>query len=108
MPNLNLLIERDIDKETALKIAELQHKRELLIIEMQFTDDMSIILDSFDELTKNEFNLQELWGFEKNEDYHFLIGKGNIPHCECPLQDNLESRNCGYRIYSENCPLHKQ
>ena len=59
-----------------------------------------------DELKSIEFELQELWGFEQDANYHLLVGEGYIPHCTCPLIDNKELLGTSKRIYMSNCPIH--
>ena len=106
MINMNLLKERKIEKENAFEILRLHHKREIIFLEMKYSDDIEFIKIKYNELKNIEFELQELWGFEQNENYHFLIGKGYIPHCECPYLDNKDLIGTDIRIYNENCPIH--
>ena len=51
-----------------------------------------------------EFSAQEVWGFERNEDYHNWWM--DLPGCTCPHFDNLERRGVKGYIYSGDCPWH--
>ena len=104
--NIKLLEERNIDRETAFKIAELHALRNTTILNMHYSNDIEAVKVWLGKLSNIEFKLQELWGFDKNEDFHRLVGKGHIPKCECPPLDNLDAIGSGSRVYSEDCPLH--
>jgi len=64
-------------------------------------DDKNVLLH-FREWKKNEFLLQEAWGFEKNELYHkdFIL-----KHCSCGSMDNRDDFGIK-RHYSASCILH--
>lgn len=50
-----------------------------------------------------EFELQELWGFEKNKNMHewYLV-----PKCTCPKFDNADLRGSEMKIINKECPIH--
>jgi len=51
----------------------------------------------------NEKELQKLWKFPKNDNYHkFWM----LPHCECPNIDNNERHPHGSYVVYAHCPLH--
>lgn len=52
-----------------------------------------------------EYQMQEVWGFERNANYHTWWLKPK--HCKCPKMDNTDP--CYYgrgKIITEDCPLH--
>lgn len=51
-----------------------------------------------------EFKLQELWGFNKNSNYHRFWFEINT--CTCPKMDNIEYLGTGTRIINEECVVH--
>lgn len=52
-----------------------------------------------------EFELQTLWGFEQDKNFHTWWFK--VPHCRCPKIDNADSMYFGRRIITESCPIHR-
>jgi len=59
------------------------------------------ILELLKEL---EFELQEYWGFEKNEAYHRSWYK--VSTCKCPRLDNKDRYATGTGVINSNCPHH--
>lgn len=51
-----------------------------------------------------EFELQEAWGFDKNENYHSWWFQ--VPHCACPLMDNFDFLGTELGVRVTNCPVH--
>ncbi len=64
-------------------------------------DDRNVLLH-FKEWKKNEYKLQEAWGFEKNDLWHccFLL-----KHCSCSRLDNKDDYGIRKHI-SSCCILH--
>ncbi len=61
-------------------------------------------LRKYDEkYTELEFELQELWGFPRNANYHRFW---NRPQCECPKLDNEDAYLSGYYVVNGHCKLH--
>lgn len=57
------------------------------------------------QLESVEYRLQDLWGFEKNANYHtwWLRPK----NCKCPKLDNQDPAYYGGgKIITEECPIH--
>jgi len=60
--------------------------------------------DIVEQLKQFEFQLQELWNFErdiKKHRYWYLI-----PHCRCPKMDNDDCFGINRRIINLECPWH--
>jgi len=95
------LIERQkVTKDNVKRIIELQKRRGEI-------EDMMLEEDDLDELViewhENEFKLQDLWGFERDRNYHKFW---NIPSCQCPKMDNDDVYPTGYYVISAACKLH--
>ena len=54
-------------------------------------------------ITQVEFQLQKLWKFNQNEDYHRWF---EIPKCSCPKIDNSDYLGSGYRVVNPDCIVH--
>ena len=57
----------------------------------------------FGQWRENEFALQEIWGFERNANYHRDF---DIPYCTCPKLDNEDYLGTGYRVVTAGCIYH--
>ncbi len=57
----------------------------------------------FTEWTAVQFDLQEAWGFDRNQDYHASY---YLPHCICPKLDNEDRYGTPYRVVRPECPIH--
>jgi hypothetical protein len=51
----------------------------------------------------NEFKLQELWGFDRNANFHRFW---EFPHCTCPNMDNNDRLGSSYHVIDMSCPVH--
>lgn len=94
-----------LSDDTINNIKVLQSKRNDIEIDLQTaidsnTDDIKILMNRWRD---NESNLQRLWGFEENSDYHREF---RIPGCSCPKDDNEEFVGTKYRYVSRECPIH--
>ena len=106
--NSSLVKQKKINDETLNKIKEL-HLSKLKIFDeienykIETGNDIVILHKLANKLTEIEFQLQELWGFNKDADFHrFWL----TPKCICPKMDNEENYGDIYSIISDNCPLH--
>ena len=66
----------------------------------EFKTNINLLAEKY---TNNEFELQRLWKFAENKDFHAWF---DFPHCTCPLMDNYERKGTPYGIVSLNCPIH--
>ena len=53
-----------------------------------------------------EFQLQDIFGFSRNADYHTYWFR--LATCECPFLDNKDRYGTPYSVVNLECPLHKQ
>ena len=101
MINKELAKSRGLDKDTIKEIESLHSLRNKYYKEMV---EEGVDLKRYDSLcTELEFELQTLWGFERNFNYHRFWER---PHCKCPRIDNEERLGTGYFIINNYCPLH--
>lgn len=79
------------------------HELKLAIYNIIHDSDDKVLLKSLaKDLKEIEFELQELWGFERDANFHRFW---EYEKCECPKIDNMDSYP--YQQYiSYNCPLH--
>jgi hypothetical protein len=80
------------------------HELKLEIYDLMETTNKTNELAAYDKvLTQLEFRLQDLWGFDRNANFHRFWER---PKCECPQIDNSERYGTSYSIVNMKCPLH--
>lgn len=79
------------------------HKEKLVLYEVLEKNDDADTLKRTDKLlTDVEFQLQDAWGFARDQNFHRFWER---PKCKCPSMDNRDSYP--YQQYtSSDCPLH--
>ena len=102
--NQNLVARNNVSYEAQIQLCELYDKLEALLLsskgELLTRADYNIISDKITEL---EFELQKLWGFPQDKEFHrYWLSVG---HCKCGAIDNLERLGYG-RIINLGCPVH--
>lgn len=55
-------------------------------------------------VTHLDYTLQELWGFERNINYHTYWYR--IPGCKCPESDNMLMLGVDHKVIDKTCPYH--
>lgn len=101
--NEKLCLKQKISDATLYNIVQ-KHIQKLMIIEqMEETDDPQTLKDLAHIITDIEFDLQELWGFPLDENFHRWY---TVPKCLCPIMDNEENIGTKYKIISGVCPIH--
>lgn len=106
--NYNIILNKSlIDKQNCwnnvekIKAAHLEKAN--IYEEIEQSDNIDYVRKvCIKKLTKIEFKLQKLWGFEKDARFHRFW---ETPKCQCPVLDNSDSYP--YRtIINSDCPLH--
>ena len=95
--------EKGLSDETIAKIVS-RHVEKLRVYEkMKKAEDNSTLRFLAAMVKEIEFELQDLWGFDRDETFHewYLV-----PGCTCPKIVNRERRGTKYQIYSNDCPIH--
>jgi len=106
MINKKLAKKQKLSPETIGEILLLHDKRDEIEAGMKEMDPVkhkAILKIMFLNWRANEYKLQELWGFEKNANYHqdYLL-----PHCTCPKMDNQDYLGTNMRWTTEGCIYH--
>ena len=102
--NQNLVARNNVSYTAQLQLCELYDKLEALLLsskgEMSARADYDIV---YDKVTELEFELQRLWGFPQDKEFHrYWLSVG---YCKCGAIDNLERLGYG-RIINLGCPVH--
>ena len=80
------------------------HYLKLVIFSLiEETDDRELLKSLGQDLELIEFQLQKLWGFPLDKDYHMFW---KYPKCRCPYLDNYDRYPNDYYIIGLDCPLH--
>jgi len=86
-----------------LEAIKAAHSKKLHVYDLiNETEDRILLKKYAQTLTDIEFELQGLWKFELNGNFHRIW---EYPKCECPQLDNRDRYPHGH-IISEGCPLH--
>jgi hypothetical protein len=95
--------QRNISDEFLERIKKLHLKRFQVKEEMTKTCDRSRLSMLANMIKNIEFELQGLWGFERDYSMHDWF---DVPKCTCPKIDNRDRKGTGYQIISLDCPVH--
>jgi hypothetical protein len=66
-------------------------------------DDKEDLKSIRDIITQIDFKLQELWNFPQDVIYHRFW---ELPKCDCPKLDNIDTYGTGHRYINTNCVFH--
>lgn len=101
--NQALIDKNKVTPEKVEKIKEL-HLRKWDIFSQMEVETAKDILKAYAKLVETiEYELQSLWGFKKDKNYHEWF---KVPQCQCPKVDNSERVGTPYPIYNKSCPIH--
>lgn len=89
--------------ENLEKIKALHVKRYELFDKLGKTKKLEKLQEIDLDLKNLEFELQDLWGFPRDVNFHKFW---NRPKCLCPKIDNDDRYPTGYYIIAGKCPLH--
>ena len=85
------------------KIKELHIKRYELYDKINSEVDSKKLEMLGKDSTELEFQLQELWNFKRDINFHRFW---DLPKCRCPKLDNDDTYPFGFYVVSGDCPLH--
>lgn len=94
------LTESDINK--IMKLHEIRLEKVAAMKNLN-SSDLAALRELRDEITEIDFQLQDLWKFGRNINYHRFF---ELPHCTCPRFDNLERIGLAEKIVDADCPIH--
>lgn len=101
--NLRLVKQQNVPIEDLKKIDKLQTLRRYIFDIVDDLDDVDRIKELSEFLTELEFQLQTLWRFPKNPDFHRFWDN---PKCSCPKFDNMCNIGTPWKIYDGGCIIH--
>ena len=101
--NQNLVNRQKVSADDVQKIVKLQTIRKYFYDFIELSDDKEEIRRLDKIITQIEFQLQKLWGFPQDRNFHRWF---DVPKCSCPKWDNAESLGSDFRIINPNCILH--
>jgi hypothetical protein len=70
---------------------------------MEAADSPTVLQILNAEWKRLQFELQRVWGFDQNANFHYWW---TVPKCKCPKMDNQDSYGTDYGIVSGACPIH--
>ena len=103
MINQNLVNRQKVSAEDVKKIVKLQTIRKYFYDFIELSNDKEEIRRLDKIITQIEFQLQKLWGFPQNRNFHRWF---DVPKCSCPKWDNADSLGSDFRIINHSCILH--
>jgi len=103
MINQNLVNRQKVSDEDVKRIVKLQTIRKYFYDFIELSDDKEEIRRLDRIITQIEFQLQKLWGFPQDRNYHRWF---DVPKCSCPKWDNVDSLGSEFKIINPNCQLH--
>ena len=106
--NKHLIASKSINKATVKKLLKTHRKRlKVLYMMRQWSEENkdfeSGLKTMAEQITKLEFKLQRLWGFQENVNFHRFW---ELPYCKCPKLDNEDAWPYGYYYRNSECPIH--
>jgi hypothetical protein len=101
--NQTLATKQGLSDETIKSIVD-KHIDKLKIYEkMESCTEIDKLKQFAYDVRDIEYDLQELWGFEQNENYHRFW---EVPKCTCPVLDNIDRIGTSYQVVSGTCIIH--
>lgn len=101
--NTRLVSTQGVNEESVENIIKLHKLRSCYCSLMSVTDDKEKLRQLAHFITQIDYQLQKLWNFSQDYLYHRFW---ELPKCECPKSDNIDTYGTGHRYINPNCPLH--
>ncbi len=101
--NSRLVANQGLDMETVDKINKLHIVRNCYLTLMEEVNDKENLRYFSNIVTQIDFQLQRLWKFKEDSTYHRFW---ELPKCDCPKMDNMDTYGTGHRYINPNCLLH--
>ncbi|MHA1691362.1 MAG: hypothetical protein ACTSU7_06970 [Candidatus Heimdallarchaeaceae archaeon] len=101
--NPRLIEARDIPDSTVSEIIALHNIKNSIFFVAEHVDNVELLRSLAKEVTELEFEMQELWGFPQDQNFHEWY---TFPKCSCPKMDNADARGTKYGITSGDCLIH--
>ncbi len=101
--NSILVANQGLDLDTVSKINKLHRVRNCYLTLMDEFNDKGNLRHFSNIITQIDFQLQKLWKFKEDSAYHRFW---ELPKCDCPKMDNIDTYGTGHRYINPNCILH--
>lgn len=101
--NSILFEKRNLTDETLEEMKIKYFEKVVLFDQMRKTDDTSVLKECAEKITQVDFELQRLWGFPQDKNFHDWY---YVPKCTCPKLDNADNKGTEFRITNQDCPVH--
>ena len=101
--NSRLVTNQGLDLDEVDKVNKLHKVRNCYLTLMENTDDSVELKRLSLFITQIDFQLQKLWKFKVDSTYHRFW---ELPKCQCPASDNLDTFGTGHRYINPNCKIH--
>ena len=101
--NSRLVTNQGLDLDEVDKVNKLHKVRNCYLTLMENTDDSVELKRLSLFVTQIDFQLQKLWKFKVDSAYHRFW---ELPKCQCPASDNLDTFGTGHRYINPNCKIH--
>lgn len=107
--NENLIFEQNLTDEDVTALCQMHDNRIGVFDEMERLDpsdpvQLECLRENAAMLTKIEFKLQELWKFPQDSNFHSWWF--HVPHCTCPVMDNMDCIGTKFNIMNAACVVH--
>ena len=99
-----LALKQEMTAEDIEKVKALHVKLHNLFIEITKCSDETKYPQYVKQVEDIEYEMQDAWKFERDVNRHSWWYK--IPHCVCPVLDNIDSWGLPRRVISGVCPMH--
>lgn len=101
--NPNFVRRQNISDETLKKIVDLHVQR--ILLEESFVSPTNTMTgeEYHEQWTKNQCDLQNLWGFGVDYNYHMFW---RMSGCDCPKLDNQDNYPSGPYYFNSSCKVH--
>ena len=104
--NKDLIKSKGLSEATVKAILKVHHTRlktRYHMSQMNPLEEYEKLIKANQTIKECDITLQDLWGFEENEDYFRFW---EVPYCLCPKLDNEDAYPTGYYVVNGNCPVH--
>ena len=101
--NDSLVHDKGVSASKVEAIKQVHQLKNVIFTMADNTDNIDALRMLANMYTNIEFQLQDLWGFHKNIDFHSFW---KFPKCTCPQLDNEDALGTEYHVYNADCPIH--
>lgn len=103
--NEKLLEKQGVSAEATSELLKVYERLDEVLTSSYQTGDIPTLKKIAEEIEQIEFELQRLWNFPQDANYHSYWFR--INRCTCPRHDNVDPMFFGGgKIIMGNCPIH--